>query len=295
MPRFGEPDTELDPATGRYGFVPVLAELRRRIAKGKPLDLECWRTILIDKGFLRWRRDWPLYEPFAVSLHLPAIEDGLRVCLVPRVRDWKPARASHWETMCGLGTDSLWQAEDYQVLGRLGLDVREISFDLLPVFDSGSWDRGRTALVQGVGPIRIEVRPALRTEGILHRRRSSPPAQEIVRALHVELDARAESGKQVRLVAHAPTWPDWLACSLEVTLIGGYPPPPTANLWLRSGRADPSCTLVGLSTEDVRDQRFVRCWKVHLQGTFDGALRDWDATQYWAGAIDVPLADLIRR
>jgi hypothetical protein len=25
------------------------------------------------------------------------------------------------------------------------------------------------------------------------------------------------------------------------------------------------------------------------------ALRDWDATQYWAGEIEVPLADLIRR
>jgi hypothetical protein len=286
LPRFGDPDSD---------FVPALGELRQRISRGKPLDLECWRMILIDKGFLRWRKDWPVDEPFAVSLHLPALEQGLAVRLVPRVRDWKVARASHRAHMCGFGTHGPWDAEDYQVLGALEADMREISFDLLPDARERSWDRSATALVHGLGPITIEVRPTRHMDQVLHRRKSSPPGAEILRALHFEVDARELLGHQVTLVAHAPTWPDWLACSLEVTIDGGYPRLPTTRLRLRGGRSDTSCVLEGVTLPDVRDPRFSSSVKLHLHGTFDGALRDWNATQYWAGEIVVPLADLIRR
>ncbi len=294
MPRLGKSDTEVDPTTGRDVLVPALAELRQRIAKGRTLDLDCWRTILIEKGFLRWRRDWPVNEPFAVSLHLPALEQGLSVRLVPRVRDWKPATAVHWETLCCVATAGIYEEEEYQILGTLDADVRELSFDLLPDARGRSWNRGATALVHGLGPITIEVRPTRHMDQVLHRRMSSPPGAEILRTLHLEIDAREEFGHQVTLVAHAPDWPKWLACSLDVTIDGSYPLPPNTNLWLRGGRTDTSCRLVGVSAHGLQDRCFAGSLNIRLQGSFDGALRDWDATQYWAGAVEVPLADLIR-
>jgi hypothetical protein len=295
LPRFGEPDTQLDPATGRDECVPALRELRQRIAKSKPLDLESWRTILIEKGFLRWRKDWPMTEPFAVSLHLPALEQGLSVRLVPRVRDWKAACAARGERTACMGPNDAWDAEDYQKLGPLEADMREIAFDLVPDARNRSWDRSATALVHGLGPITIEVRPTRHMDQVLHRRKSSPPGAEILRALHLDIDARAEFGRQVKLVAHAPTWPNWLACSLELTIERSPGYPPTTNLWLQGRRSDTSCVLDGVYLSAVRDPRSSSSQKLRVHGTFDGALRDWDATQYWAGEIEVPLADLIRR
>jgi hypothetical protein len=294
MPGSGELEEEFDPATGRYEFVPVLRELRERIAKGKTLDVECWRTILIEKRFLRWRKDWPVQEPFAVSLHLPALQSCLRVRLVPRVRDWKPARASHWEGMCGLGTKSLWKGDDYQELGTLDLETREIEFDLLPVFDGGTWERGATALVHGLGPIRIDVRPAQFAAGILHRRTCSPPAQEIVRSLRLEVWGNSQRESKVYLVARDANWPSWLACSLEVSY-ETWPLNTKSNLLLRAGPEGSACELAGIRPDLLRDKDWLRERHLELHGTFEGTLREWDATQYWAGTITVPLADLIRR
>jgi hypothetical protein len=139
------------------------------------------------------------------------------------------------------------------------------------------------------------VRPTRHLDEVLHRRRCSPPGEEIVRALHIEVDARQELGHRLSLVAHAPTWPSWLACSLEVTIVGFDPPRPKKNLWLRSASSDPSCRLEGVAVPNVQDKDFSKSLRIHLRGTFDGALRDWDATQYWAGEIEVPVVDLIRR
>jgi hypothetical protein len=38
-----------------------------------------------------------------------------------------------------------------------------------------------------------------------------------------------------------------------------------------------------------------RDWTLRVRGTSKRVLREWDATEYWAGEIEVPLADLIRR
>lgn len=293
VPRAGEPDWETDPSTGRLGLVPVLTELRRRIAAGTALELDDWRTLLIDKGYLRWRAKWPISEPFAVSLHLPAIEQGLRVELVPRVPGWKSARAAHWEMMCGLSEQGRRHDQEYQVLGPLALDVQTIEFDLAPVLLTGDAKARRTALGRTLGPIRIAVQPVATLDEALERRDDELSAHELRSALALESRSEGEGAGRVWLKAKTG-WRS-LAATVEAHLECGPRKYASARFGLNDAGTDPAVRLDGISAEMLLGRRSPDGWTLHLRGVPEGVLRDWDATSYWVGAIEIPLADLIRR
>lgn len=294
IPRCGESDWITDPATGYLQLVEPLRELRGRFRSGKTLDLECWRTILIDKGYLRWRKDWPVSEPFAVCLHLPALEQGLRVRLVPRIREWKPAMASHWEMMCGLGADARWSEEEYQVLGPLDSKQTLIEFDLVPDARGREWKRDKTALAHSVGPFRIEVEPVKSVDQVLTRRDDELPARELRRGLRLEIQSIREGPSLVWLTMKS-LWPSSLAASIDVHLVRGGQEFRSRNLCLNERPGFPAVPLEGLTPDIASGRRSAKDWSVRLRGVSAGALRDWDATSYWGGEIEVPLADLTGR
>lgn len=293
IPRSGESSWTNDPATGRLGLVPPLAELRRRLASGATLELDDWRTILLEKGYLRWRRRWPIEEPFAISLHLPALEQGLRVELVPRLAGWGRARASHWERMCGLGMQALRDEEDYQVLGKLPADASALEFDLVPELAVGAGKGRRPALARTLGPIRIEVQPVATLDEVLERRSDDLPGRELRRAL--ELVWRPDGTGPGRAWLWARTGWRSLAASVDAHLERGARSFPSTRLVLHEARMDPAVRLEGLPAEIALGRRCADGWTLHLRGVPAGVLRDWDATSYWAGAIEVPLSELIRR
>ena len=294
LPRHDEPDWETDPADGRIRLVPVVAEVRRRIEAGTSLDLECWRTILIDKGYLRWRAQWPVSEPFAVCLHLPALEQGLSVALVPRVTGWTRPQASHWELMCGLEARARWDREEYQVLGPLAADRRTIEFDLVPEYRDFLWKRGRTALPSSVGPIRIQVEPVASIDEVLTRRTDELPGRELLRSLRLEIQPESSGPGRVYLRTKS-SWPRTLAARVDVRLVQGTRKHPPTSLWLNESMDSPAAILDGLPVDVAKGKRSAEGWTLRLQGTPRGVLRDWDATSYWAGSVEVLVADLIGR
>ncbi len=293
LPRLGEADWEADPKTGRMVLLPQLSELRRRIESGVALDIDDWRTILVDKGYLRWRTKWPLGEPFAISLHLPALEQGLTVELVPRVTGWKRARASHWEMMCGLGTASLWEDEDYQVLGPLSSERRTIDFDILPDCRASDWNRNRTALRTVLGPIRIDVAPAPTLDEVLERRTDALPGRALLRSLRLQIQPDGEGPGRVWLTTDSG-WPRSLAAIVQAQLAHGAREFPLTRLWMNELHRAPLARLEGLPVEVAKGRHSSDEWILRLRGLPDGVLRDWDATSYWAGQIEIPLRDLIR-
>ncbi len=115
-----------------------------------------------------------------------------------------------------------------------------------------------------------------------------------MRSLRLEVWGNSQRDSKVYLVARDANWPSWLACSLEVSY-KSWPLNAKSNLLLRGGAQESGCELVGIGPEILKDKDRLRGWYLELHGTFEGALREWDATQYWAGEIEVPLADLIRR
>ena len=105
----------------------VVLELERRIREGARPSIEDWKCMLLDRGWLRWRDRWPQSEPFAVGLHR-FLRCDFTLELVPRLKDWKPAR---WGGIGGC-TDGhlISEFEDYQVLGALTEPETSIELDL---------------------------------------------------------------------------------------------------------------------------------------------------------------------
>ena len=130
FPKLGSGWQVRNPATGQWEMAPAVTQLLARIKSGERLDIESWRVLLLEKGYLRWRRKWPIREPFAVSLRAPGFTSSYGVRLVPHVAGWRPAEASHHFAMCGLGSDILAARESYQELGDLRAGQTSVRFEL---------------------------------------------------------------------------------------------------------------------------------------------------------------------
>ncbi len=85
----------------------------------------------------------------------------------------------------------------------------------------------------------------------------------------------------------------WLACSLDIELLhdGTIVEARQTSLPIPGHE---TLALHHLPRAVARGEQPARGWSVRVRGTSKNVLRDWDATQYWAGVVEVPLADLIR-
>jgi hypothetical protein len=294
IPRRGEPQGSMDPVTKHWTLDPVLAELRRRVEAGNVLDVECWRTILTDRGYLRWREIWPTEVPFAVSFHVPALGQGLEVVLAPSEPGWLPASASHWEMMCGLGMDTMGWSEEYQELGPLRSDATKITFLIsieMPLDRKSGAARPPPARI---GTVAIDVRPVARLDEVLQRTEDADMAKAIASSLRLEVARNAQHRNAAWLEA-AFEAPPHVACNLEVTLVRDGKPLPFSNLWLDPLRRRGSAEVTGLEPQIVWGRKPTTGLSLRLRGTPANVLRNWDATHYWTGELEIPVADLVER
>jgi hypothetical protein len=302
-----------------YGESPerqAFDELDYRLARGARLSLEDWKCILIDRGWLHWRERWPQGEPFAVRMHrLPFFHDGLQLELVPRVKDWKPAR---WAPKPGC-TDSweLYEYEDYQVLGLLTAPETSIEFDLYEHLDLPPHADPRTP----IGTITIHVSAVKSYEDCLpalkDKRRETEIGQLVARAVQLRpgLDRRGKTCTALTLdpETHTPGVALGLAAFLRQAgqpsvRTWGVPLGARRGFAWEAGGSHVAYMIRIPEIENVIEQMLMRAGPEHpfesvrisgqtlvLRGAPKYALRDWDATEYWAGEVEVRLEDLIRR
>jgi len=309
----GKPIREYDAATGYGGLLPEWHELRRRQERGVVFEPEFWRTLLIDGGYLGWRADWPVVEPFAVSLHAPPLEQGFQLRLEPRAPGWNAARASHWEMMCGLGMDAQYEGESYQVLGKLSASSASITFDVFTTFNvakrskslpesdapsapNAGFTRPRRPELRRVGEVTIDVRPCASVDDALQRTEDPAIARELTRLASLTIGSTRDGGRRSALRIGEATWPTSIACNLEATLLHEGVTVcevslPIAGVRRRNGYA----LLKKLSPQILSGSKPAEGWTLRLRGTTTEALRDWDATHYWAGEVELLVSDLVAR
>jgi hypothetical protein len=245
-------------------------------------ELERWRTILIDQGALRWRERWPIARPFAVSIHLPLLQDGLTIELRPRSPGWKQARGTCQRPFNGCMAFPGDNSEDYQELGQLAPDQREVILRLRVWYPTRGW--------QDVGTIRIDVLPVNSVDEVLQPVTNPLWGARLARSLSV-----TDANLSACLFVGELEWPRCLGCALDVSLMHQGRTVDAGQLWLRGDPVNGVMALEGLLRSIARGADSARGWSLRLQGTSKRLLRTWDATQYWAGEIEVPLANLIRR
>lgn len=294
--RHGDHEWELSAQKERP--LPVLAEdeLRERLRLGAVLDLGDWQTILLEKGYLQHRERWPKGEPFAIGLHVPWCCTGITLELAPHTAGWSKVRASASD---GLGSCMGGSPGGYEVLGALFWTDREAVFDLrvtrgLPLtHPPPPGPRSRTDLL---GSIRIPVQAVPTLEQAVPRVSDPELEAEIRRLLRRGLSA---------VDAHATELP----CDAQVRLrLAAHPPGVLLSLRCRAlesgrevvsfqtslGTRDTSRVLLDLPAHAVHSKENARDWTLALQGDNRFVLREWDATSYWAGELEIPLRDLIR-
>jgi len=293
MPRCGESCSEQDARGGMY-LRPEVALLRERLEQGSVLDRDDWRTILIDKGYLHWRDRWPASEPFAVSFHLPALYQGLSVELVPRRKELRPARASHWEMMCGFFGDSRLAAEAYQEIGILGARRHTIDFDVrvtTPQWRStsrGSKARDRTDVV---GPISIEVQVDDSFDAAFPPNDDPAIARIVSAGVQLERDdAFARYAIKLRVPRDRVPAGVGLAIELVVKRDGQVVSRQSAS----GSQLAPSIVLGWIASRVLDDPERTSHWTIEISGDRKSALRDLNATSYWAGSVRIPVSELAR-
>lgn len=288
--------------SGGWWWSAPLVELRRRHEAGERFDSDVWRVLLVDGGYLKWRKDALLTEPFHVELCAPPLgRNGFTVVLVPRVESWPAVRATNWELMCGM-MDSRTRKD----LGQLLPLQREVRFDVHAGYASGRAPDRSLLLPERVGDLTLEVRPRERLDEILTPFADFAVSRAIARELRLSVGQNEHGGARSQLFIVAPPWPRSLACDCEVELLRDGRLVSVQSLLFdpSSSQRFASCVVEGLSPRVVRGDASSNGWTLRLRGAPGGArrnldvrnsvLRNWEATHYWAGSIELALNDVPR-
>ena len=301
LPRYGEQEWSSPEKPDDALSVRALRELRSRLEKGAVLDLTDWKTILLQKDYLHWRARWPASEPFAVRLHLPMLYQGLVLELRPRLPGWHMARAAHWEMMCGLGEQIRYDEERYQELGLLPRDLREVVFDLTvrtPLWGRGNASGGTVQRTDRPGSIAIEVEAVPSQSELLPRLADAALAEQtgkqLAAGMYLQTASDSSGSTYVLLGGVLEPVPVGTAVCVEGVLCQEGRALERLSFELRRDRTRFYCRCRRLPLQAATNESTARGWSLKLHGIAAGALHDWDATQYWAGEIEVPLVDLIR-
>jgi hypothetical protein len=301
IPRYGQSPWMEEPVSDTSKLDPALAELAKRVEAGDALDVECWRTILIDRGYLRWRTRWPKDVPFAVSFHLPALGADLAVTLTTTEPGWKAATATYRDfESCANCLEGRLAREDYQELGALRSDQERVAFQIsveLPQERSSEEASKRRAV--RVGTFEIVARPVAGIDDVLEPSGDETLGRTLTEGLYIHASETGDDRDGAWLEADAEL-PPALACSLEVAFVRDGRPGRSSHLVFERDYVAPvqiwgCCNLPELERRLVLGQEAATGLSLRLRGTSTDVLRNWDATHYWSGEVEIPVAELIKR
>jgi hypothetical protein len=297
IPRFGDHSWDLSREKERPLSVRAQDELRERIRQGAVLDLADWQTILLEKGFLQHRELWPKSEPFAVGLHVPPLDVGIAIRLAPRTLGWLAVTASAGRSGGCMGGGG----PEWQPLGTLFYSDREALFDLevtTPLWWRTDARGERPVRNDRLGPIRISVQAVRHLEDAVPRVFDRDLDNGIRQLLAGSLCVVVESDRgkpasacvRIGLAEH----PQGVLLALELSAFEGGRVHGSAELSLGTTRLAAPESVLEVPAAAVLSKEAARKWTLRITGSDAQSLREWDATQYWGGQIEIPLADLIR-
>jgi hypothetical protein len=279
---------------GPYRLTPPWQEIQRRQYVRQRFELEFFSTLLFEGGYLRWRPDWPVDRPFAVSLQAPPLESGFRIELVPQHAGWATARARHFERQCGLAGSLQDHEERYQELGLLRPEQRSVRFEVHVGVRTGP---GTGMRPECLGEIEIDVRPRAGLDDLLSPCMDPRLGRELGSRMLLQPTFRANGAVSAELWVDASVFVGSISGQMHVELrcfervlervafhYSPYDRLPGASIVLANVPHD---VLLGRGIAED--------WSVRLCGTPLGAMRHWTATSYWAGEVEVPLAELLAR
>jgi hypothetical protein len=265
---------------------PEVLALRDYLDSGGVLSDDQWRLALERSGAIRVRPRWPVQEPLAISVEVPAWLKDARIIVVPVRSDFTSARSVS-RSGCGTrGLSSSFQAR-YQAIGVLALGPQVLELRITVERIPG-WRR-RDAPAQS---------PRILWQGIL------APMVEGVHAVEEvlpgvsdpELDAAVRSAldihrvEEVSLFGNVARVPELAetAVSLHVEVRRGNELHDEATLAIHRRNAFMQFEMV-----DVPDGSLTG-WNLHIRGVADGTLREWSARRHWDGELVIPLVELER-
>lgn len=286
IPRADDPALLAAAASNEPVSWPVLDELRSRIDRGEVLSIEAWRTILVERGYLRRRARWPVGRQFALGLqpiYLP-----VRLVLATHLPGGTPTSSSSGEAHC---VDDGWLRGrmGYQTVGWLAPGQSRVSIDVRPYYVAGSPAGHATQRVLCAGTIEIAVEQVQSIDEVLEPVTDPEWGRTLVRHFHLQL-----AGRGTCLFEDRFEWPRRLGAALDCTVLHD-------GRVIDARRMEPSfpghrvLPLPFLSRALAGVDGSLAGWTLRVRGTPKRVLEDWRATQYWAGEFEVPLADLLRR
>jgi hypothetical protein len=284
---------------GPVRLTPPWQELKRRQEARHRFDLEFFSTLLFEGGYLRWRPEWPLASLFAVSLRAPPLESGFGIELVPKHEGWASARAGHFVGRCSVGGSLQDHQEGYQELGWLSPEQRVVRFEVHVGVRTGPGTRMRPVCL---GEIEVDVRPRANFDDVLSPRRDPGVDRELSSRMLLQRTLHANDALSAELLVDASMFVGAISGSMRVELRCFERLAESAAFHHSPSDGVPAHRLSGASIVLANVPRDVLLgrepaegWSVRLRGTPHGALRHWTATGYWAGEVDVPLAELLSR
>ncbi len=299
-------------ASGNWVEHPVSIELRRRVDAEGIADLN-WNIILRRCDLISNRKKWPKDHLYAIGLSTPGWAGLCEITLKPRVRGWVPAGAgSLFPEHCGNAVEWKIERESYQELGSLDATMRHVDFDVdVTQVRSESWLAPGRKESQWHGFISIPVEPVATLNeclapvregsvdrGIVERislgeydlsvrvpeapghvvtvwTTLAPPARHPRMAFSGELQLLRDGKVQWRGAMHPRHW--------DRMEVGGL-----KDTWELGG------SLRNASAESFGEEERSH-WTVRIVGNGDEALRNFRATEYWAGQFEVPLTQLVQQ
>ncbi|MEQ1892541.1 MAG: hypothetical protein ABL998_08380 [Planctomycetota bacterium] len=288
LPEIGR-QSHYDPELKATVLEPEVAALRTYVVAGGRLSDAQWRLALDRSRAICVRERWPVDEPLAISVEVPAWLSSSRMTVIPVRKDFTKAESAY-PSSCGNCASSSLRAARYQAIGRVapGSQILElaVSIDRDPVrHEQGElgernlWQGVLSFTVVGVGSIQ-EVLPGAR----------SPELDAAVRrALEVKM---SDDETALTLFPDLKPVPELreVAVSLHVEVCKGSL---VRDETSRAIYRNPGLTSQWMEL-DLPDGAFAG-WNLHIRGVPDETLREWDALQHWNGELVIPLEELRRR
>ena len=266
---------------------PEVLAMRDYLDGGGLLSDAQWRLALVRSGAIRVRERWPVQEPFAISVEVPAWLKNSKLTVEPVRSDFTSAQATSTSGGCGNCAMSSGLRARYQTIGVLALGPQvlelRITVERIPAWRRrGAPAQSPKILWQGILAPTVEGVHAI--EEVLPGASDPELDAAVRRALDIH---RVEEVSLFGKVAHVPELVD-TSVSLHVEVRRGNEVHDEATLALQRRNAFVQSVIL-----DVPD-RSLSGWNLHVRGVPESTLREWNARRHWNGELVIPLEELRR-
>jgi hypothetical protein len=294
---------------------PASLEMERRIATEQLTD-DQWRSVLLERGTLRFRKRWPRDRDYAISLTVPRWLGVTQIRVHPRFERGVDVKVG--DLVSGFcGTHALWKEHDARKgrsVGPLPAGTTKVVFDV-EIERGGSWRDGLHGDASG------HPAPGMLWKGTITQpielvdswEQALPPASggaldEAVRkgigAVVREWGPERRTLPIVLIDPDCSLHPSLATTGLDIRVELVKDGEVLAETRLLASNTDVLSLMSSLSPAPLRfydsaalqvegDIDDTRGWVLRLTGEPKDVQPLWDATQYWSGTFTIPWSEAV--